>query len=309
MGATDKRRMVNAALTEVARGYKNGDMIAEMVAPRVPVPKMKATYPIYGKEAFRALTLARARGAASNRMVLDLDTGELAMREFDCEIPVPWEDREESNLPIDEKIRATRATMRVIELNREIQTADLVFAAATYPNGQKVALTGNDQWSAAHADSDPFADVATGRAAVRSAIGQEPNTLVLGYPVFEALARHEKVLARMSTSSDRVVTEEILARLFNVRKVVVGRAVKVLPQTTTPVDVWGKHAALVYVPETRDAAEGEPAFAYCFEREGYPVTDEYRESAIKSDIVRTTVKRAVKVIGSDAGYLFQDAVA
>jgi hypothetical protein len=303
--------MVNAVLTDRARGYKHPSYIGTLIAPIVPVDKLKAHYAIYGKEDFFLFNQLRGRGAKSNRMDLSNDMGDIIIRERDVEIPVPWEDDEEATVPVRPMLQAPRKAMRSLMLGLEHRCAQAFFDADTYGASNKVALTGNDRWDVNHDDSDPFADVATARSAIRSAIGMYPNTMAVGATVYEKLKVHPLVIERLKTTDTKVVTADLLATMFEVKRFLVGEAVGLSEGSTESdpfVDIWGPHALLCYTAEQEDADDGEPSFAYCFQRKGYPVTDEYRESSEKADVFRTTDKIDVHVVGPDAGYFIQNAI-
>jgi len=308
MASADNRRLVNAVLTNIARGYKDPAFIGLEIAPLVPCEKLKNTYAVYGMEDFRLPGIDRSPTGSTAKMDVSNDKGDLTLREKAIAIRVPWEDNEEATLPVQPKLRAPRTAMKVIFRTHEKDVADKVFAAATYPTGSKVALTGNDRWDAAHDDSDPIGDIATGRAKVASLIGIEPNVMGIGQEVYEALKQHTKILARMANTSDKVVTTDLLARVFEVEKVLVGRALYTADDTTL-TRIWGKHCGLWYVPTQQNASDGEPAFAYTFHRSGYPQTDEWSDRDSTCDFFRTRHKYVVEVTGAAAGYFIQDVVS
>jgi hypothetical protein len=299
-------RVVDPILSNVALGYSNAAFIGATVCPRVPVQLSGGQVLQFGKEAFQAGNLRRAPGGRMHRM----DIGYLGVRfalvqdGIEGKVPAEWL-RDASVMPgIDLGTRATNAVMRVITLGLEIEQAELVTDAANFSASHQVTLSGTSKWS--DADSTPAADVDTGRETIRGAVGIYPNQLTLGPTVFNALKNHPRIKEQFKYTSADSLTEEMLARYFNLERVVVGRAVQA-DAGGTMSDVWGNLALLSYSPQSPSGIE-EPSFAYTYTMEGHPLVEQpYYDRETRSWLYPVVYERAPVITCAEAGYLIQGA--
>jgi hypothetical protein len=146
-------RLVDPALTTLARGYRNAQMVAEELFPIVGnLEKEAGKYPQFSKEAFLLYATERAIRAGSNRVnpagITPLD---YSMTEHDLEYPIDYRESEEAIFPL--QAHATNVVTSAIQLRREKQAADLAQNANNYAAGNKLALAGDDCFS--EPGSDP----------------------------------------------------------------------------------------------------------------------------------------------------------
>lgn len=311
MGRLSNLRQVDPVLTNLALGYANDDLVADQVLPVVDVEKEGGKIPKFGKEAFRIHNTERALRAASNRISPeDGDLITVSLDEHDLEYPIDY--REDAESAFDLEAHATYRVTEGIMLRREKAVADLVQNPANYPVGNKVALSGTDVFT--NAASDPETVVADARAAVRARIAREPNLMVLGYATARALKRHAKLRAILSDSRTRLLTLADLAAIFEVPRIVVGKAVQV-SDAGVQSDIWGGNLMLAYVASP-GAANGdgkptrspyEPSFGYTLRKRGGTRTDTRLESGGKLEMVRHTQIYRSYILGAEAGYLMTGA--
>lgn len=304
---------VNVALTNVSLAYRNPAFIADLVAPSVNVRKQQDSYFIYDsdREAFRSTNDRRAPGAQANEVDFALSTDTYYCADHALVSVIPDEERENADPAIQPDIDRTEFLSDKIDLNKEIELANVVATNSSLP-GETLATTG--QWS--HADSDPLIALETGRASIISKVQAAPNTLVLPFEVFTKLRAHPDIIDRIKYSSKGVPTAAIMAELFDVERVLVPRAVKntATPgQTASMSYVWGKNAFLCYTPPR--AALKTISFALTFAWTSAPgsvggrVVEAWRENVRKSDIIRVGRYYDQKVIAADAIYVWKNAVA
>jgi len=200
--------------------------------------------------------------------------------------------------------------METMKLNLEFECSQLAMNAAGYDANHKVALAGTDKWTD-YANSDPIKDINDAREAVRRSIGRYPNTLVLGADVFAVLKEHPAIMAKVKYNSDQSMTEAILARIFDVSKVVIGKAIY-LPETAAETDlatdVWGGAVILAWVPPAGQNYR-VPSFGYNYQLPGMPMVEEpYFERKPKSWLYPVTYERQPYIVGADAGFLIQTPI-
>lgn len=297
-------RVVDPVLTKLAIGYSNGEMIGDLVFPKVPVEKSGAKVPTFGKEAFKIENARRALRAQRAR--IDIANGELTvdLDEYSLEGAVDSNEADEAWYDLAKAQQLVVQNKLVLE--REAAQAKLATTAANYASANKTTLTGNNQWNVAHDDSTPVTDIETGADAIRAKTGQRPNSLVLGPEVWKALQHHATITGLLGNSDLKVVTAEHIKSIFPwLKNLWVGDAVKL--SGATLADVWGKYALLAFVPDK--PGRGVPAFGYTFTKKGRPRTVKYREERSNSDIIAVEEQYGVYHTMVDAGYLISGAVS
>ncbi len=309
MGRTGNLRIVDPVLTTLARGYSNAEFVAENLFPIVNVEKEAGKVPQFGKDMFKVHKTERALHGASNVILpKDISTVDFSLTEHDAAYPVDYREEGEASFAYEQF--ATRFVSNVIQLRREKIAADLAQNTATYPTANKLALTTTGCWSD-FTNSDPIANIRAAKEAVRNAIGQYPNVLMLGAISFQLLQDHPKILARIQYAMKGIVTKELLAEIFGVPNIFIGLGYYVGDDDVN-VDLWGDVAILGYVPEKPKDGERtpyEPSFGYTFRKRDWPQVDKYPGEGGKVQFVRSTDNFQVKVVGSNAAFLISNTKA
>ncbi|MFP6540301.1 hypothetical protein [Pseudomonas aeruginosa] len=296
-------RVVDPVLTNLARGYRNAQFIAEALFPIAEMDKEAGTIPLFGKEAFEVYETERAIRAQSNIMNPDdLDGLDVVLREHDIAYPVDY--REQNESMFDAEARASRRVVDVIDLRREVACAKLAQNPNTYLSGAKVTLAGTSQWS--NGGGDPIQVVEHGKEVIRSRIGVRPNTITMGASVYASLKFHPKLQEALGSNERKLITLEHLKALFGVPDIHIGEA---LAHTGTFGDIWNDSLQLAYVAKPQGGAKSnyeEPSFGYTLRRKGMPEIDTFDTAGGKVRYVRNTDIYKPVVVGADAGYLISD---
>lgn len=245
----------NSALTAIALNWRNGEAIADRVLPRVPVPTESFKYQEYPPEQSMTVpeTMVGRRGAVGRIEVRGLEkTAAVEDAGLDGDIPISdieaaAAQRRAGVGGFDPEARMAETLSDLIELDREIRTADLVFAAASYPAGNKVTLSGASQFS--DAASDPIATIAT---ALDAAFLVRPNVAVFGRKAWSALSRHPKIVKAVNRNDgdSGIASRQAVAELFELKEILVGESwLNIARPGLTPnfQRVWGAHLALLHV--------------------------------------------------------------
>lgn len=305
-------RQVDPVLTNLAMGYTNNEFVADVLLPVVDVDKEGGKIPLFGKDAFKVFNTERALRAASNRISPEgVGMLTVSLDEHDLEYPIDY--REDAEAAFDLEAHATYRATEGVMLRRELAVATLVQDPNSYPAGHKEALSGTDLFT--NAASDPEALVAHARSVVRSKTAKEPNVMTLGYAAAAALERHPKLRAILSDSRTRLLTLDDMAAIFKVKRVVVGKAVK-LSDAGVQSDIWGATMQLAYVAEAGPMdANGrptrspyQPSFGYTLRKRGSSKTDTRLESGGKLEVVRYTEIYRSHILGAEAGFLYSTVV-
>lgn len=320
--SSQARFVVNPALTAIAMTYSNGKLIADDVLPRIPVENEIFKYNKYTQgDAFTVPdTLVQRKGQVNE---IDWSATQLTDQTNDHGLDdvIPNKDillSEGNNAtPIKPMQRSTVLLSDLIELDREIRAAALVFNAGNYPAANKSTLAGNSQWSFKGDDSnvpsDPIGDI----LGAMDSMLMRPNIGVAGRAVASALQTNPRIVkAYNATSGDTgIVPLDFVATLFGLDKIVVGEGwlnTAKKGQAQVLARVWGKFFALLHQNPLVQSPDQEGVTFGFTAQWGTRIAGTMDEPKIGlRGAVRVRVGESVKelISASDCGYLFSAAVA
>ncbi|ALA68827.1 hypothetical protein GT50_00510 [Geobacillus stearothermophilus 10] len=304
MPGLEKTRIVDPILTNVAIGYKNAEYVGESLFPVVPVDKEQGKIPKWGAEAFRIYNTRRQIRSKTNRIEMDATTVPYSLEEEALEAPIDDRELEEAAEVLKLEMSRTKMLTDNIRLKMEKDQADVAQNVANYSPGHVEALSGTDKFS--DPASKPIDVIGDARATVRSKIGIYPNVLLMGASVYEVLKNHSAIIDKIKYSQKGIATADLLAEIFDVKKVVVGKAVYA-DRDGTMRDIWGANLILAYVPEN-SADIWVPSYGYTMRKKGRPQTTKYRDETVKSNIIHVSDVYGVELTAKDAGFLITGAV-
>lgn len=308
MPTNAQRRVIDPILTTIAQGYQHPEHIGMHLFPRVNTRIQGGKVIEFGRESFMLYNTARAPGTATKRMSLGYEGKPYALENHALDAVVPREHlREAEEVPGIDLARASINDVNsAMSLYLEFQQSELARDANAYSVGNKVALSGTDRWND-YANSNPIADIEAAREAVRAKVGMYPNVMELPAAVFAKLKHHPQVIDKIKFTQKGVLTADLLAELFDIEKVVVGKAVAV-GEDQVQFDIWGKDVVLAYVP-TVITTNRQPSYGYTYTMEGHPlVEDAYWDNDSKSWIYGMAYERTPVLSGIESGFLIQTAV-
>ena len=243
--------VVDQALANVSIKYSNDTFIADSIFPVVPVIKQTGKYYIYDKSNLRIDKTARAAGSPAN----EVDFGVAPTGVFSCDDHaqkgfIPQEVQDQADAALNPLIDETEDLTEKLMLDRELNLANLITSTSNVT--QNVTLSGTSQWSD-YSNSDPIGDVRLARTTIHQNTFKKPNTIVMSKVVFDTLCDHPQIIERIKYSQLGVVTAELMCRLFQVDKILVGEAGQNTAnegQTDSLAYVWGKNAVVCYINPT-----------------------------------------------------------
>lgn len=305
-------RVVDPILSTVAQGYQNAELVFPALFPFVPVGQRGGRIIQFGREDFRLYNTARAPGAATKRIDIGYSGASFALTDYSLEGKVPFELMQEANaVPgIDLGRVAVMKVQNVIQLGNEINAATIATTAGSYQAANKTTLAGTSQWSDQTSGvSNPSKDIQTAVEAVRAAVGKRANTVVLGPKVWAALKTHPLIVDRIKYTGRDSITLDMLANLWDVKRVVVGDAIYE-DAAGALQDVWGKFVVVAYTDISGVNDAGLPSYGYTYRLSGYPSVEvPYQDRNAKSWIYPVTDSLAPVAASINAGYLISAAVA
>ncbi|CAM5520785.1 major capsid protein [Eoetvoesiella caeni] len=301
-------RVIDPILSNIALGYANPENIGFHLFPSVPVRQRGGQVLQFNADSFKRYNARRAPGTNTKRVSFGYAGKPFALHQDSLEGVVPFEHMQDaSEVPgLNLGTEAVNEVLSILHRETEIEQAGIALNAGNYGNDNKVTLAGTDQWT--DPASDPAAQIREYGEAIRAKVGIRPNTLALSAAGFNALCEHPKILERFKYTSSDSVTKEMLAKLLNLAKVVVGEAVY-MSDAESMVDVWGKDAVLAYVPQIITSSRA-PSYGYTYVLEGHPQVEEaYSERNAKSWIYPVTYERVPVVTGFASGFLMKAVAA
>lgn len=304
---------IDEALTNVSVAYMTDEStyVARQVFPEVKVKNQTDKYWVFNKEDwFRDEAEKRADNTETAGSGYRVSTDSYYCDVWGFHRDLGSQLRSNADTVLRLETNAARFVTQRLLLRQEIQWTTDFFTTSKWGTDTTVA----NQWSD-YTSSDPIMDIENGKEAILSVTGMEPNTLVLGYQVFKYLKHHPDIRDRIKYVSAENVTTTLLARLFEVDRVLVTKGIKatnVKGATAAFSFIQGKHALLVH--SATSPAPETPSGGYTF------VWDQVGSGgglAIDAFDIRRTKTRRVegemsfsnKIIAADLGVFFPSVVA
>ena len=235
-------------LTGIAIAYHNRDLIADQVLRRVtPVTKQEFRYFLHDlAQGFTVPDTKVGRRGRPNQVEFTATDMTGATTDYGLEDTIPLDDINNAPPGINPEAMSTEYIMNLLGLDREVRVSGMVFNPATYPTGNKLALSGTSQFS--NAASDPIGVISD----ALDACIVRPNTMVIGRLAFSILARHPQIVSACLRNPGQagVARREEIAAIFELKDILVGESFLNTArrgQTATMARVWGKHIALLYL--------------------------------------------------------------
>lgn len=315
---------VNQPLTNISVAYiqNASNFIADKVFPVVPVSKQSDRYFVYNREDwFRQDARLRAPSTESAGSGFEIDnTPTYYAPVYAIHKDVDDKIRANADAPINMDRDATEYVTQQLLLKREKQFVDNNFTSGVWGQdltGKASSPTTNQflQWDAAN--STPIDDVSDASMIIASKTGFKPNVLVLSPKVFAAVKNNANVVERIKYTQRGVVTEDILAGLFGVDRVLVPYGVENTAaegKNGSYSFIYGKNALLAYSNPRPSILQ--PSAGYTFSWTGLlgagstgSRVKRFRMEPIESDRIEGEMAFDMKVVGKDLGVFFKNAIS
>src|SRR5215831_1508512 len=290
---------VNTPLTNISVAYIQdaSNFIADKVFPKVSVNKQSDLFWKYSKSDWRR-TDAQRRAPST-------------------ETPgVGW------------KVTTDSYFAHIYGVRRDIDWANTYFKSGVWGTdmtGVVSAPTAGQfvQWD--QAGSDPIMDLTTAMVTFREQTGYSPNTLTLGAMVLQVLRNHPDILDRIKYTQRGVVTEDLLATLFGVDRILVAYASQATGPEINDATAQDAAATYAYIANKKSAlltySPGAPSLmtpsaGYTFTWSGYFAGNAegiriktFRMEPIASDRVEGELTYDMRKVGADMGVMWNGCIA
>jgi len=295
-------------LTNISVQYRNAAYVGTEIMPIVPVKKKSDIYYIYDSKAdrFRIPKTLRAPKTESRTVDWKVDTDGYVCDEHALNDLIDDIERDNADKPLNLEVDTVEFLTDIVTLGLEMRIKDMLEASLT-------KVTPTIKWDVYNQatpdlDSDPIGDIETGKAAIHAVIFREPNVLLLGKAVYDKLKHHPQILKLIQYSQKGVLTTDLMAELFGVKKVIIGEAgYNTAKEGKTAVlsYLWGKNAILAYV----EPKPGIKKFSlgYTFQSQKFQ-TRRARIEVKHSDWFEVGDIETEKIVCVDCGYRIEPAI-
>ena len=326
---------IQAALTQISVAYLQSEdnYIADKVFPVVPVVHQADKFFKYTKDDyFRDEAQQRADATESAGSGFNLTTDSYSANVWAIHKDIGDQTRRNADPAVDMDVASTKFCMQKMLIRRDRFFASTFMTTGVWNYNVVGAAVGNtttpDTTTNAQrtywnddGGGDPFSDVSEGQTLILQATGQEANTLVLSYPVYQALRKHPLVIDRIKytmRADASNITPELMAGAFDVERVLVSKAVynsAAQGATGSYSFVVGKSALLCH--SARAPGLWTPSAGYTFAWQGFTGLNNLGVRVLQipmpwlgASMVRTEAEMAfdMKVVGADLGVFFSAIV-
>ncbi|MEO6204535.1 MAG: major capsid protein [Mycobacteriales bacterium] len=323
---------INAPLTNVSIAYiQSADsFLADKVFPKVVVKHQSDLYRRYSKSQWRRTDVKKRAPATETPGVgWTYDTDQYFTHVYGVHKDLDDQTRANADSVFNLDKEATEFITHQHMLKRDIDwTAKYMKPgvwATEYAGVTGAPANGTEfqQWD--QAGSDPIGDVSLWLISFRRIAGFAPNVCVMGPYVMVALKQHADIIERIKYTQRGVVTEDLIATLFDIDELYVSYAtVAAGPVTGDAVtqdalatyDFIGPATAVLFAYAPKNASTMTPSAGYTFTWSGYQGGNaegirikRFRMEPIASDRIEAEQTYDMKVVSPDMGLYINDAVA
>jgi len=294
---------VSAALSNIAIKYKAPELVAEKVAPVIPVKKENDRYYVFDREELRDMDSLRAAGAEANEVSWDITNESYAAEEYALKYLIPDRVIANADPPIRMKATTTEKLTRWIKLGYEKRVQQIAQSTGTVTNNATPAT----KWDAA-SGQDPESDIDTAKTSIRRTAGTNPNCIMMSDPSWKALRRWLKDHATVNLSyRDMLTIDGPPPTLFGLNLIVAGGIENTSDegQADNITDIWNDNV-LVYYRESAPSIQAL-SFMYTLRARNFRVKT-WREEIRDGEFIEASVIQDEVAVAADAAYLITDVL-
>lgn len=277
--ATDRVNRVHtpAFLQSFSLGFTNREMIADRVAPRVPVGNQSNKYRVWGKNGMIVHESRWKPGTIPNAIEMRWSEGTYYAELRKLRTLLLDAERRNADNDLDLETAATELVTNAMIISREKRVADLFTTAGNYAAAQKITKSGGSEWDQAAVviTAQPLIDIMAlvAKVSANALVPISQLSVVIPEVVFTtALWNNTAILDRIKYSSTGVVTADLLRAALGVKEVIfsasmsTGSGPEVADSDVitgyTPTFLWGDTVWVGLINEGRN--QNAPSFARSF---------------------------------------------
>lgn len=245
------KAQVDKLLTNVSIMQQVKGTIAEKAFPSIKVAQRSGLLGKYGKSHLRIEnSLKGGRGKFRRVETITRSTQQYLIEGHGLEAIVTKEDYANVEVPFDAERDEVIGLESALILEKEKIMADSLTDTAVMT--QNTTLTGSNQFSD-YLNSDPLAVFKAARAAVRAGCGEQADTVMMDWLVWDTLRYHPQILDSLGFKDNRPggLVETELASVLGVKRLLIADASYNSAkegQADSMSAVWGKHIVFGVLP-------------------------------------------------------------
>lgn len=266
--STGKDLHVDQHLTNVAVNYRPQNLIADMIAPVVPVDKQSNSYPIFSRqEAFAIESTERAPGTEAKKV-----TRSVSSAKYDCvnyalgrDITIEDQANMDQAYRFELDTGASQYIIGKLGLDWERRVTNLAVTTASVGS----VFVCNSAWNVSGSNAgDAVVQIFSLIEHVQGTTGQRPNSLWFGWKAWNYFKRnyHARNFLKGANNGGGLVRREEMASLFEVNRVIVSEALYHTANEAQPsytLDNGMANQLIAYYAPSAPSRE-EPSWFYSF---------------------------------------------
>lgn len=298
-------KRLDKALTNMSVYYKNMDYIADRALPHVKVQNESDKYWVYTSD-FRLPRTARANGTRAEMITWDASTSTYYLTEHSLKDVNTDRDYNNVDSPLNLDRDTSEYLIDKIMMRKEYETHKILFTTTTFSNN--ATLGSATSWKYHTTTSAPIQNVLSATGYIIQYAGKKPNRAITNWSAFEALKENQNVYGRIQYVQKAILTEEILASIFDIEQLFIGTATYDSAkegETESQGQIWGSDFLLGYFgpPKIRGASAAKVFYQPSY---GSPYkVKRWREEDIGGNYIEVQSMYTIKAVATSTGYLFK----
>lgn len=297
----------NLPLTNISVRYTSPEHIGEMIFPTVVVQKLSDRYYVFDKSNLRLEETVKGDKSEANKGNYGISTGNYQIIPHSFEMLVTPGDIANADTAFSPMQDATEYCTDVIKTRLEYDIATNVMASSTYASTMQ-STTGLPYWN--NSSGQVVSAVTSAKLKVAEQIGKLANTVVMDPYTLQGLRGNTTIRDQIKYTSGESISTELLARLFEIDRVLVGNAtrnsaVESITRSDSMGFMWSTGCAVLYVEPNPGLRK--PTFGYMFRTNSGRVVETRDATNIATGAKYVRVNDAFddKVIDTSAGFLLR----
>ena len=293
---------VNQPLSNISIKYRNTDYIADDIGPKIQVKKEVDLYYVHNTN-FRLAETLRANGAPSNQITWGVSTASYKLNRHALKDILTDRDRANADAAVQAEMNRTEELTDQIMLRNEKECEAVLFTTTTFSNNTTYTTTATQSWKTSTVF--PTKDIISATSVIKKSSAKHPNTMVMGQSAYDTVRENSNVYGRIQYVERAIVTEDVLAALFDIDRVMVGSGIIDSDKTglSESTDyIWGDNVFLGYIAPRPGMRT--PSALYKFEQ-GSRYVKKWRDDLREGDWLEVNQTYQFKSPATACGYLIK----
>ena len=306
---------VDRELSNVSIKYRNGNYIADKLAPIIKVRKFSDLIPVYDRSNFRIPKALRQTRSRSSEIDWGANMDRYICEQYALSVAIDDAERQNADEPFNLDVDSTELVTDCLMLNREYQVASYVLNSSNADwtkYGTDYSATHFVNLAAAwddRAGADPRGDIYFGKFVIWRDARINPNNLFLPVEACYKLAQTAQIdELRKYTDPNLVSDSNIPTKLWGLNVSEAQTTFNAAAEGATAAsfqEVWGNNAIMTYTNPTTMTLRSLTAVA-TFQAEQFQ-TVRWREEWRHCDLIEVRSAWGIKMISPACIFVYANA--